>query len=152
MVDKPKPLSLQVVERLADLVRTITIDNGFRTDIGKVVDTEPVQLDDATAFGAVVYVGGINPTDRSTQASIERRLEVVVDAYVGVDLDNAQALQHEVYDDIESLFSRGAVINVPGALPLEIGGATFLPRSDDMATAGVQIVVSTTYRPKAARK
>ena len=145
------PLTLQIVQRIAELLAEVTVANGWRTDIGLHVSTEPVQLDDDQALGAVVYLAGIRPADKSTTAQPERSLEVVVDAYVGVGLDNAQALQHAVYDDVERCFS-GLRLSVPGALPLTVGAANFIPRSDDMATAGVQIVISALYRPMAVRR
>lgn len=145
-----EPLTLQVVKRIAELLADVTTANGWRTDIGLHVGIEPVQLDDEQSLGAVVYLGGIQPGDGTKIALSERVLDVVVDAYVGVGLDDAQALQHAVYDDVERCFS-GLKLSVPGALPLRVGAATFIPRSDDMATAGVQIVISATYRPSAAR-
>lgn len=144
------PLTLQIVRRIAELLAQVTVANGWRTNIGQHVDTEPVQLEDDQALGAVVYLGAIRPGDKTTTSQPERVLEVVVDAYIGVALDDAQALQHAVYDDVERCFT-GLKLSVPGALPLTVGAANFIPRTDDMATAGVQIVISATYRPKAVR-
>lgn len=109
-----EPITWEALQVIADRVRTITLANGYRTDLGLgTVATDPSALEDNPSQPFTLIVGGAiadNP-DTSGKRTTNSEMDVTIEFAVPFAIeDNAELLAHRALADIVRCI-RGGVRN-----------------------------------------
>lgn len=145
------PLAQGLLDACETNLATILVANGFRTDAGEVVTTEPQQLIDNAdvALGLCVYLDGLErPTDPSMRTH-GWRANLMVIGKRKVEVDARQAGQVELLEDIERAMAprRGWPVGMTAPVFEE---AKFINRAEGLPWVGVVVRYSAHIaRPRA---
>lgn len=138
----------EIVNALADALRSITVANGYNTDLGQVVATERRQTglpDSLRCTVACVHKaraeggGGGRP-------SIGRQVRGVIEIEVPASYENAMDTIYAADEDIDRCLRQ--YHQMPGALPVNYDETVFEDRPEGMPVCGAGIGWSTGYRPR----
>jgi hypothetical protein len=93
-----------IIQALAAQLTTITVANGYLTDVGNNVWTTDSQRTDDDALGLMIYSGGITGAglDRERPGKPVRELTLYVEAAIGCGLDDAQQQIHAIIEDVDA--------------------------------------------------
>lgn len=130
-------------EALAARLQIISVANGFRTDIGTDVRTEPSkwEIDDGTRI--TIFSAARNlPADARSRT--ERELQIIVEIVVPVTQGNELAMCDAAEADVEDAIYD--FLQMPMALPLQVTESITLDRPDGLAAMVIQMMMSTRYR------
>ncbi len=130
-------------EALAARLQIISVANGFRTDIGTDVRTEPSkwEIDDGTRI--TIFSAARNlPADARSRT--ERELQIIVEIVVPVTQGNELAMCDAAEADVEDAIYD--FLQMPMALPLQVTESITLDRPDGLAAIVIQMMMSTRYR------
>ena len=143
----PKPWL--IVLALQSQLQGITVANGYRTDAGNAVWTEPAQRNSSVALGISIATQHIDrwPGERPNKRG--RDLLLTIEAAISTDLDNAHQLAHQLIGDVEDCLEKnaanGALPGVPGAKPFEVESSEIANQPEGAPFIGVVIIVSVGY-------
>lgn len=141
MADPARPW--QILLATADRLRTISVANGYRTDVGADVRTEPSRFEPEDGPRITLYTGGVvRPDDARSRG--EREFGFVVEALMPVALANAQELVTAAAEDIEDALLDP--LPLPEALPLTFEESLFLERPDGVPCMAAQLMFRTRFR------
>lgn len=131
---------------------TITVANGYLTDIGTNIWTTDAQRPSDDALGLMIYSepitgGGI---DRERPGKPVRDFAMLLECIIGTDLDDAQQQIHSVIEDVENCmeayakaeFMRPTVNQVK---PMAVVDVAILDRPEGAAVIACQIRVAARY-------
>lgn len=136
-------ITTQIRETLAERLRGIAIANGYRTDAGADVRTEPSEFVASDAPRITIFPGGkVRPDD--ARAKTEREFSVVVEAMVSVQMESPLAEIEAMEADIEQALE--GYLQQPMALPLQSTESLFLERPDGLPAMCVQMMLQTRFR------
>ncbi len=131
---------------------SITVVNGYLTDIGNNIWTTDGQRTDDAALGLMVYSesitgGGI---DRERPGKPVREFTILLECAIGTDLDDAQQQIHNVIEDVETCMEAYAKEQPmqPAAnqvKPMAVVDAAILDRPEGMAVIACQIRVAARF-------
>jgi len=95
--------SWAIILALQTQLSTITVANGYLTDIGKQVWVTENQRPSAVALGLMIYSGPIlgSGIDNERPGKPVREFTIYVEAAIGTDQDDAQQQIHNVIEDVE---------------------------------------------------
>lgn len=123
------PTDHQVVTALADLLRGITVANGYRTDAGEFVFTE--ESEDEIA-GDAIAIELVDVDESLSAQKLKQRaatLNLRVDVLIPMSLGTPRAQARAVLADVRAAV---ATINashwLPGVTSVELGGRRIPPR------------------------
>lgn len=129
-----------LLDGLAVLLRQISVANGYNTDAGMDVRTEPNSADGITAPRITVYAAQkqVHP-----QGANRRAVTFVVEAVVPVVMAGAQRQALLVAEDIESALQDN--MGVEGSLPFDFEDEVMLEKPEGLPVMCVQQMWSTGY-------
>lgn len=132
-----------ILEATAVRLREISTDDGYRTNIGADVRTEPTRLDELKAPRVTLYAGACIKPDDARSAG-ERKFDVVVEVAVPTAYAAAQETVVNASEDIEQALNQ--YLQQPMALPLDFEESLFLERPEGMAVMVAQLMFGTRFR------
>lgn len=96
--------SWAIIQALQTQLQTITVANGYNTDVGANVWTTEHQRPRADALGLMLYSGPIlrGSSGEGRPGKPVREFTVFVEAAIGTSQDDAQEQIHNVIEDIEA--------------------------------------------------
>lgn len=141
-----------IISALAAQLVTITVANGYLTDVGKNVWTTDGQRQaNPDALGLMIYAESISGADpaRERPAKPARDFLLSITAAIDTDMDTAQQRIHDVIEDIEVCMAQyaQAQFNVPPPqqLPMHVTDIGILDRPEGAAFIGCEVHVSARY-------
>ena len=147
MADDTK--SWLIILALQAQLQGIAVANGYRTDAGKAVWTEPKQRDASAALGISIATQHIDrwPGERPNKRG--RELLLTIEAAISTDLDNAHQLAHQLIGDVEDCLEKsaaaGALPAVPGVKPFEVESSEVANQPEGAPFIGVAMIISAGY-------
>lgn len=141
MADTPRPWA--ILQATQARLQTISIDGGYRTDIGADVRLEGAQFLAGDADRIILYAGNtVRPDD--ARARGERGFDLIAEIYVSTTHADAQARAVAAAEDVEDVLEE--FLPQPAALPLSFEECVFLDGPDGVAAWVAQIMFSTRFR------
>lgn len=145
MADQPKPWL--IILALQAQLAGITKANGYWTDAGNNIWTEPAQRTEALGISIVSQHidrwQGERPNKRA------RDITLTLEAALSTDLDNAHQLAHQLIEDIEVCLGKTAdalaLPSVPGVKPFQIDSIETPTKPEGLPFIYVVMAVSTGY-------
>jgi hypothetical protein len=145
MSDRAQAAQTAIREATAARLREITRDNGYRTDIGSDVRTEPSQFEAGNGPRITVWPGTrTRPADAGSRG--ERLVELVLEILVPTTMESPMAELEAAEADVEDLFNDVELALQPSALPLVFLESLILDRPDGMPAMASQVMFGTRYR------
>lgn len=138
-----EPKKWQILQTLAERLRTIKTVNGFTTDAGDCVCLEARQMLDSDCPTITVFAGPANLPDNAGSRG-EREFTVIIETSVPVSLETAQQQLILMMEDIETALD--AYMQQPMALPLKFVEDVILDRPDGLPVMACQQLFVTRYR------
>lgn len=138
----------KIVDALADVLRGITVVNGYNTDLGADVRTERKEVGIPTAPRCVVSCVGKHRPDNDGQRrpGVGRVLRGVIEFEVPASYANAMSTVYAADDDIDRCLR--SYHQIPAALPVSYEETTFLDRPEGFPVIAAQIHWTTGYRER----
>lgn len=134
-----------IVAALADALRTITIVNGYRTDLGLAVRTERTETGLPTSPRCTVAIEAKVKVEGGQQrAKTGRQVAGVIEFEVPASFADAMACVLDADDDIDRLLT-DLYTQMPDALPVQYEETVILDRPEGMPVVAAQIRWSTAY-------
>lgn len=92
-----------IIQALAVQLATITVANGYLTDVGLNIWTTDNQRTSDNALGLMIYSESIvGPgIDRERPTKATREISLLLECSIGTDIDTAQQQIHSVIEDVE---------------------------------------------------
>jgi hypothetical protein len=142
--------SWAVIEALAAQLATITIANGYLTDVGQNVWMTDHQRPSDEALGLMLYSESIVGTglDHERPTKTVRDFTVLIEAAIGTALDDAQQQIHRVIEDVECCIERFAKTTprLPKqTTPMVLADIAILDRPEGAAVVAMQARVVGRY-------
>lgn len=145
----PKPWL--IILALQAQLQGITMANGYRTDAGNAVWTEPAQRDASIALGISIATQHIDRWQGERPNKRGRELLLTVEAAISTSLDNAHQLAHQLIGDIEDCLEKnlgmlaGVLAAVPGVLTFEVESSEVANQPEGAPFIGVAMVIRAGY-------
>jgi hypothetical protein len=138
-----------IITAIAAQLAAIRTANGYLTDAGEAVWTEPAQRRD-NVVGVSVATESITPLAGERPQKRGRALGLVIEAAIPVTLDNAHQLAHWLIADVEQALADFTSTQTnfrgpPRTLPIDVGDIAVLERPEGLAVIAVQIHVIARY-------
>lgn len=143
MAAKPS-VTWAIISALAAQLATITIANGYLTDIGNNVWTSKAQRTSDDALGLTIYSGDIaGPgADNERPAKPVREFNLYVEADISTTLDNAAQQIHDVIEDIDVCMKAYGIaqqkLPPPQQTPMHVLGISIEDQPEGMPVIGMQ--------------
>jgi len=134
-----------IVQALAEVLGTITVANGYHTDLGANVQTEIRGVEVPAEPQATVWAASKQRT-QSGQARPDtgRGVEGYIEFAVPARYDDAMARVYAADEDLDRCLSQMHLM--PNALPVQYEDAVFMNRPEGLAVAMVQVRWTTGFR------
>ena len=141
MADPVKATAIR--EAIAARLRTISIANDSRTDIGAQVFTEPTRWTPEDGERITVYPGHkMRPDDARSHS--EREYRIFIEALLPVSIDTPAEQIEAVEADIEDALK--GFVQMPMALPALVEESVILDRPEGIDAMALQMTLVTRYR------
>lgn len=144
--------SWAIIAALATQLATITVVNGYLTDVGNNVWTTDAQRPSEDALGLMIYSESIigNNVDNALPGKPVREFTLLIEAAIGTDQDNAQQQIHNVIEDIEACMKAYAKAqamrpDVNQTKPMAVVDIAILDRPEGAAVIAMQARVVARY-------
>jgi len=144
--------SWAIITALAAQLATITVANGYLTDVGANVWTTDAQRPSEDALGLMIYSEPIVGAglDRERAGKPVREFSMLVEAAIGTDLDNAQARIHAIIEDIEvclQAYAKAQAMRpeLNQVTPMAVADIAILDRPEGAAVIAMQARVVARY-------
>jgi hypothetical protein len=131
---------------------TITVANGYLTDIGTNIWTTDAQRTSDDALGLMIYSENITGTglDRERPGMPVRDFTILLECAIGTDLDDAQQQIHSVVEDIDACMAsyakaQAAKPTTPQVTPMRVIDVAILDRPEGAAVIACQVRVVARY-------
>lgn len=140
-----------IILALQTQLATITVANGYNTDIGHSVWTSDNQRTVDDALGLMIYSEGIAGPglDRERPGKPVRELSLLVEAQIGAALDDAQAQIHAIIEDLETCLQQYAAAQAaqpgPQVTPMHVADIAILDRPEGLAVVAMQAHIVARY-------
>jgi hypothetical protein len=143
----PKPWL--VILALQSQLQGITRANGYLTDAGTAVWTEPKQRAQTDALGISIITQHIDRWQGERPNKRGRALALTVEAAIPTDLDTAHQYAHQLIEDIEVCLAKNIAINllpdVSGVTSFELESAEMADRPEGLPIIAVVLTISAGY-------
>lgn len=141
--------SWQQITTLAGVLASISVANGYLTDVGQNIWTTDNQRAEADALGIMVYSGDIVGEAGDRINKPVREIEIYLEVAISTDLDDGHQLAHSVIEDVEACIeayakTQFAQPNVP-TTPLRVGSIKILDRPEGEAVIVAVVTVLARY-------
>lgn len=141
--------SWAIVEALAAQLATITLANGYLTDVGGNVWTSEGQRPQQDALGLMLYTADIAGSESERPGKPQREITLLIEAAITSDLDDAQPRIHAIIEDIEACMQAYALaqrnLPAPQQLPMHVSHIAVLDRPEGLAAVMAQVFVTARY-------
>lgn len=145
--------SWTLIQLLATQLATITVANGYLTDLGLNIWTTDSQRPDSDALGAMIYSETIaGPgVDQARAGKPVRELSLLIECAIGTDQDDAQQQIHSVIEDVENCMSHYAqafgvpIAGVKQASAMYVTDVAILDRPEGAPVIACQVRVVARY-------
>lgn len=144
--------SWAIILALAAQLATITVANGYLTDVGNNVWTNDGQRPSEDALGLMIYSEPIvGPgLDRERPGKPVRDFSMLVEAAIGTNLDDAQEQIHAIIEDIEVCLQAYAKAQslrpeLNQVTPMAVADIAILDRPEGAAVIAMQARVVARY-------
>jgi len=133
-----------IITALAAQLATITVANGYLTDVGGNVWTTDAQRPDTDALGLMIYSESITGAgiDRERPGKPTRDFTLLVEAAIGTDLDDAQQQIHALIEDIDTCVAAYARAQAgkpaEQVTPMRVADIAILDRPEGAAVIAMQ--------------
>ena len=140
-----------IIQALAVQLGTITVANGYLTDVGLNVWTTDNQRTDDDALGLMIYSESITGPglDRERAGKAVREFGLLIEAAIGTDIDDAQQQIHNVVEDIDNCMLAYAkaqtAVLAQQQLPMHVADIAILDRPEGAAVIAMQARIVTRY-------
>jgi hypothetical protein len=144
--------SWAIITALATQLATITVANGYNTDVGNNVWTTDAQRPSEDALGLMIYSesitgGGI---DSALPGKPVREFTLLIEAAIGTDQDTAQQQIHNVIEDVETCMKAYAKAQamrpeLKQVTPMAVVDIAILDRPEGAAVIAMQARVVARY-------
>lgn len=142
-----------IITALAAQLATITVANGYRTDVGLNVWTTDAQRPSDDALGLMIYSESLTGSgmDAERPGKQVRDFTLLVQADIDADLDNAQQQIHDVIEDVDACLkaythSQAWMIpDVAQRTPPHIADIAILDRPEGLAVIAMQVRIVARY-------
>jgi hypothetical protein len=138
-----QPASTAIREAVAARLGEIKRANGYRTDVGVDVRTEPSRFEDSDGPRITVWPVGRARPDHARSVG-ERAVQVLIEVLVPVCADTPLEDLEAADQDIEDALNE--YLQLPGALPLRFEESVILDRPEGVPAMAAQIIYSGGYR------
>lgn len=101
---EPYRTASEIALHMTEVLKTITVVNGYETDIGLSVFRGRRKIDDSAVPCAVIVEGDDNPTSEGVPPSMTLVQSYVVGGYVECDPDHPNDAAHRVIRDLKRAF------------------------------------------------
>lgn len=143
----PKPWL--IILALQAQLQGITRGNGYLTDAGTSIWTEPAQRPETAALGISIVTQHIDRWSGERPNKRGRDVTLSVEAAISTQLDNAHELAHQLIEDIETCLAKNAENNalpaVPQVRPFKIESIEMADRPEGLPFIAVMLTLSTGY-------
>lgn len=136
------PLSWEVMLALQGFIGNASVVNGYFFDWRALLEPEQYDLDDPRdAFDPVAFVcEDDDVTDKTFNSGDASTINIVIESYIPVGLNNAQFLAHRARSDLKKCIPRKTGGNLPkGAHSLQTVSALVLQKPQGLAFVVVQV-------------
>ena len=140
-----------IIQALAVQLATITVANGYLTDVGNNVWTTDNQRTDDDALGLMIYSESITGPglDRERPGKQVRDLGLMITAAIGTDIDDAQQQIHSVVEDIDNCMlaytkAQTAVL-APQQVPMHVADIAIIERPEGAAVVVCAVSIVARY-------
>lgn len=143
--------SWAIITALAAQLATITVANGYLTDVGRNVWTSEGQRPDEDALGLMIYSESITGDAASQRPGKPvREFTLLIEAAIGTDQDTAQQQIHAIIEDIETCMERYAQAQslrpeLRQVTPMAVVDIAILDRPEGAAVIAMQARVLARY-------
>ncbi|WEN13696.1 hypothetical protein PY254_10600 [Rhodanobacter sp. AS-Z3] len=140
-----------IIQALAVQLATITVANGYLTDVGNNVWTTDNQRTDTDALGLMIYSESITGAglDLERPGKGVRDFGLLVEAAIGTDIDDAQQQIHSIIEDIDNcMIAYGRLLQKSPNLQqasVHVADIAILDRPEGMAVVIMQARIVTRY-------
>lgn len=138
-----------IILALQAQLQTITVANGYLTDVGQNVWTTDAQRPSADALGLMIYSESIVGVQGQRPGKPARAFGLLVEAAIGTDLDDAQQQIHNIIEDVDACFSayakQQAATPHMQATPMSVSDIAILDRPEGAAVIAMQARITTEY-------
>lgn len=140
-----------IISALAEQLATITVANGYNTDVGNNVWTTDHQRPSEDALGLMIYSESITGSglDRERPAKPVREFTLLIEAAIGTDQDDAQQQIHTIIEDIDACMGAyaEAQAKTPGlqVTPMVVADIAILDRPEGAAVIAMQARIMARY-------
>lgn len=143
----PKPWL--IILALQAQLQGITVANGYLTDAGNAIWTEPAQRNESAALGISIVTQHIDRWQGDRPNKRGRDIALTVEAAISTQLDNAHQLAHQLIEDIETCIAANtdsrALVSVPQVRPFAIESIEMADRPEGLPFIAVVLAISTGY-------
>lgn len=143
----PKPWL--VILALQAQLQDITKSNGYLTDAGTSIWTEPAQRPETAALGISIVTRQIDRWEGERPNKRGRTLQLALEAAISTDLDTAHEYAHQLIEDVEVCLAKNIAVNtlpaVPGVTAFEIDSIEMADRPEGLPVIAVAMTISAGY-------
>lgn len=139
-----------IIQALAMQLATITVANGYLTDVGLNIWTTDNQRTEVDALGLMIYSETITgpglDNERPTKPS--RQFGMLLECAIGTDIDSAQQQIHSIIEDIENCMMKWSVGYLQAARltgPMHVADIAILDRPEGMSIIAMQVHIVARY-------
>lgn len=144
--------SWAIITALAAQLASITVANGYLTDVGSNVWTTDAQRPSDDALGLMIYSESITGSsiDNARPAKPVREFTLLIEAAIGTDQDDAQQQIHAIIEDIETCMQAYAEAQrmrpeLKQVTPMAVADIAILDRPEGAAVIAMQARVLARY-------
>jgi hypothetical protein len=142
--------SWSIIQMLAMQLATITVANGYLTDVGLNIWTTDHQRPNTAALGLMIYsepiVGMGLDNERPTKPV--RHFSMLLECTIGTDIDTAQQDIHSLIEDIENCMTKWSVGYLQAARltgPMHVADIAILDRPEGEPVVAMQARIIARY-------
>lgn len=145
--------SWAIITALAAQLATITVANGYNTDVGLHIWTNDAQRQSSDALGLMIYSEPITGPglDKERPGKQVRDFTMLLGAEISADLDNAQQQIHALIEDIEVCMEAYAktqawtIQDVAQRTPPFVSDIAILDRPEGLPVIGMEARIVARY-------
>lgn len=138
-----------IIQALAAQLATITVANGYLTDVGLNVWTNDAQRPSEDALGLMIYSESIVGVQGQRPGKPVRQFGLLVEAAIDTALDDAQQQIHNVIEDVDACLGayakQQAAKPTQQATPMAVADIAILDRPEGEAVIAMQARITTEY-------
>lgn len=140
-------LAATLAETILDRLRTITVLNGYNTNIGAKVFAGRRRLDQSHLPCAVLIERDDDVLDQSRAHDVKLSQKYVVEGHANCDPDNPNDAGHLLVADLKRALFTGKFLveGIPAAIQIKYRGRSVAPREDGLNVVSASVEFAIEY-------